>query len=79
MVGVARQRAEAEVFVKRPRFVVLGVNRESTNAGDVCGLQSSPHRVLEHPRAEAFALPGCRNGQTGEQHDWNGMTGEAFV
>jgi hypothetical protein len=48
-----------------PRFVILGVNRESTNAGDVRGLQCSLHRVLEHSGAEAFGLPGCRNGIIG--------------
>lgn len=78
MVGVARERAEAEVLVERPGFVIFGVNRECTNAGDVRRLQRSLHGVLEQPGAEAFALPGCRNGETGEEHDGNRMTGEAL-
>jgi len=78
MERVARKRREAEVFVKRPGFIVLGVNRERTNTGDIRGLQRSLHRVLEQPRPKAFALPRCRDGQPGEEHDRNGITGEAL-
>jgi len=78
MVGVARERAETEMLIKRPGFVVFGVNRERTDAGDVRGLQGALHRVFEQPGPEAFALPGRRNREAGEKHDGNGMTGEAF-
>ncbi len=78
MVGVAWERGEAEVFVKCPGFVVFGVNRECTDAGDVRGLQGTLHRVFQQPGAEAFALPGRGNGKACEEHDGNGMPGEAF-
>jgi len=78
MVGIARERTEAEMFIKRPRFIVLGVHRERSNAGDVRSLQRSLQRVFEQPGPETFALPGCRNGETGKEHDGNGVTGEAL-
>ena len=78
MIGVAGQWAEPEVFVKRPGFVVLGVNRERANTGNVRGLQSSLHRVLEHPGSQAFALPRRRDGEAREEHDGNWVTREAL-
>jgi hypothetical protein len=38
MVWIAWERAAAKMCVKRPGFVGFGVNRESTNPGDVCRL-----------------------------------------
>jgi hypothetical protein len=78
VIRVARQGAEAEMFVERTCFVILGVNSERANAGDVRGLQCSLHGVLEHAGAEALALPGYRARKTGEEHDGNRVTGEAL-
>ncbi len=54
MVWVARERTETEMLVKRPSFVVFGVNGERTNAGNVRRLQRSLHRVFEQPGSETF-------------------------
>ena len=78
MVRVAWERGEAEVFVKCPGFVVFGVNRECADAGDVRCLQGTLHGVLQQPGSEAFALAGRGNSEACEEHDGNGMTGEAL-
>lgn len=38
MKGIRRARVEFEVFVETSCFVVLGVNENGTDAGDVGGL-----------------------------------------
>jgi hypothetical protein len=66
------------MFVKRPGFVVVGVNCERANADNVRGLQRALHCVLEQPGTEVFAMPGCRDGETGEKQDGNRMAGETL-
>jgi len=79
MVGVARERAEAEVFVKRLGLVILGVNHlgvnhERTNTSDVRGPQRALHRIFQQPRPQSLPLPGCPNREAGKEHDRNRMT-----
>ena len=78
MVGVAWRGNEVEAFIEGFGFIVFRVNRKSPNAGDVRGLQSTEHGVLEEPAADAFTLPRSRNGEAGQQHDGHWMTRQAF-
>jgi len=69
MVGIAGQGCEPEMLVESTRFIVLGVNRESPDAGNVGHLKGSLHRILEQTASQSLALPRCRDGQAREQHD----------
>lgn len=78
MICIRWAGVEVEVLVEAPRLIVLRVNEDGSDAGDVGGLQSSGQGVVQERRAQAPALGGVIDGEAGKQHDWNGVAGQAF-
>ena len=64
---------EIEVPIEGARLIVLGVNSEGTDAGNVGGLQGPKKCVLQQCRSNASPLPVPANRKAGQKHDWNGM------
>ncbi len=78
MIGVAWRGNKAEVLIESPGLVVLRVNRERPDAGNICSLKGAEHCIFEKTGAESLPLPGDRDRETGEQHDRHWMTSQAF-
>ena len=77
VVGVGRAGLEIETLVPGSRFIILGMNEKSPNAGDVCGLRGSQKSILEQSFAKTASVLRLMNGKARQEHDWNGMLGEA--
>lgn len=61
MIRIGRRRNEIEALLERLGVVVLGVNGERPDTGDLGGVQRAKHRVFEKPVTEAHPLPGRGN------------------
>src|SRR5690606_28347596 len=60
---------EVEFFVPGAGLVVLGVDDEGADAGDVGGLGGPEQRILEKCPSEATSLLRLVDGETREKHD----------
>jgi hypothetical protein len=76
---IGGRRDEIELFVILPRLIVLGVNRQSADAGDICRLQGAQNGVAEKSAADALPLPIFVNSETSQQHDRNRMLCQTFA
>jgi len=54
---ISGRRREIELLVILPRLIILGVNRQSADAGDICRLQGAQIGVAEKGAAVALLLP----------------------
>lgn len=57
MQRIGGRRLEVEPLVKRTRRVVLGVNHDRADTGNVGHLQRAQNGVAQQPRADPLALP----------------------
>jgi len=78
MVGIGWRRNKIEVFIKGSSPVVLGVDGEGANTGNVSRLKRAQHCVFEQGRPKSLPLPCQSDGKTSQQHDRNRMTGESL-
>ncbi|HLN03864.1 MAG TPA: hypothetical protein VK335_31550 [Bryobacteraceae bacterium] len=60
---------EVEFLIEAPGFLVLSVNGERANAGNVGSLQCALHRIPQERFAHPLALPAAIHGQARQQHD----------
>jgi hypothetical protein len=78
MHGIYRGGDEIEVLIKVLGFLVFGVDREGTDAGDVGRLQGALHRISQECLGDAVTLPAPINCQACQQHDWNRVSRQAL-
>lgn len=78
MVVVGGRRLKAEMLVKEPRPLVLGMNDQGTDADNVGGLNRAQQRILQEPGPESLPLPVAVHGQPGKQHDRDRKPGQSL-
>src|SRR5579859_98572 len=78
MVGVGRRGRKIKPLVKGACFVVLGMDDERVDAGDLGGLQGAQHGVLQKARAQLLAVTFSADRKADQQHERNGMAREAL-
>jgi len=69
MHRIGRGRDEIEFLIEVTGFVILGMNREGTDAGNVRGLQGALHGVPQKRFPDALALPATIYRQTRKEHN----------
>ena len=69
MHRIDRGRNEIEVFIETSGILILCMNREGTNSGNIGGLQGTLHGVSKQCLADSLTLPTSIHPQTGEEHD----------
>lgn len=55
------------------------MDRESPYTGNIGCLQCPEHGIFEKAGTKAFSLPVCCNRETSQQHDGDGVPGEALL
>ncbi len=76
--SVRRRRNESEMLIEPAGVLVLGVDRQGADAGDVGGLECPQHRILEQTSTDPSALRSATDREPREQHDRHGMAGQAL-
>jgi len=65
---------EIECLIPRARFVIFGMDEQGSNARNVRCLGGAEECVLEQRLAEPTSLLSLVDRQSGQKHDWDGMT-----
>lgn len=69
MVRISRAGLEFPGFVPLPCRIILGMDQQAANAGDVGGLRGAQQRILEQSLAQTFTLMLLVHGEPGQNHD----------
>jgi hypothetical protein len=75
---IDRRRDEVKMLIEGPRLVVLGMNGQGPEAGDLGGPQSALQDILEQARANSPARPHEGYGQTRQNHQRDRVVGHTF-
>ena len=78
MLGIGRARLKVQAQIPLPGLIILGVDQQGANAGNIGGLDSSKEGIFEESPAKPSPLLVAVDCKAGKQHDGNGVIGEAL-
>lgn len=75
---ISGERLEAVFLVEAPGPLVLGVDDNGTQTGDVGGLERAQQSIAQQMLAYSAPLELLRNGQAGQNHHGHRVLGQTF-
>src|SRR6516165_5998568 len=79
MHGIAWRSYEIEALVEGPCLIILGVDGEGAEAGDLGRRERSGERALQETGPDPFSRPGAGDREAREDHQGNRMPGDALA
>ena len=71
-------RDEFEFLIEASGLLILGMNGEGADAGNLSRLQGALHRILQQRLSYSLAVPVAIDRKTRQQHDWHRMARQSL-
>ena len=78
VVRVGRAWIKIEMLIEAPGLVVLGMNNDRADTGNLGSLKSSGKGIMQQGRSQSFPFGPVVDGEPGEQHHRNRVAGQTF-
>ena len=66
------------MLIEAPSLVVLGMNNDRANTGNIGSLKSSGKSIMQQRHSQSFPFGPVVDSESGEQHHGNRVTGQTF-
>lgn len=78
VIRVGRAWIKIEMLIEPPSLVVLGMNNDRADTGNIGSLKRSGKSIMQQGRSQSFPFGPVVDSESGEQHHRNRVAGQSF-